>query len=201
MLPTRPGLPCFAERRGDMVSAAHRRGIEMHARIISLLGALLLLAACSSPPPETPPPGPPGPPGGGDRLDEHCPGIATGPRGKRRRPRLLRLRPIGYHAGSAADPGPAGRLAAALSECHRDDRRPLRRARHARIQSRARRAPRSSGQERACRIGNFRIPGLDDQLWQRTPDCRRLERGGLGSEPCGHHHCQLSFLNRRASDR
>ncbi|HMD66876.1 MAG TPA: peptidoglycan-associated lipoprotein Pal [Stellaceae bacterium] len=36
----------------------------MHARIISLLGALLLLTACSSPPPETPPPGPPGPPAG-----------------------------------------------------------------------------------------------------------------------------------------
>ena len=36
----------------------------MHARIISLLGALLLLAACSSPPPETPLPGPPGSPGG-----------------------------------------------------------------------------------------------------------------------------------------
>ncbi len=36
----------------------------MHARIISLLGALLLLAACSSPPPEAPPPGPPGGPGG-----------------------------------------------------------------------------------------------------------------------------------------
>ena len=37
----------------------------MHARIISLLGALLLLAACSSPPPEAPPPAPPGGPGGG----------------------------------------------------------------------------------------------------------------------------------------
>lgn len=36
----------------------------MHAKIISLFGALLLLAACSSPPPETPPPGPPGGPGG-----------------------------------------------------------------------------------------------------------------------------------------
>ena len=37
----------------------------MHARIITLLGALLMLAACSSPPPPPePPPGPPGPPGG-----------------------------------------------------------------------------------------------------------------------------------------
>ena len=37
----------------------------MHARIITLLGALLMLAACSSPPPPPePPPGPPGPPAG-----------------------------------------------------------------------------------------------------------------------------------------
>jgi peptidoglycan-associated lipoprotein len=36
----------------------------MHARITSLLGALLLLAACSSPPPEAPPAGPPGGTGG-----------------------------------------------------------------------------------------------------------------------------------------
>jgi peptidoglycan-associated lipoprotein len=57
-----------------MVWAAHRRGIEMHARIISLLGALLLLAACSSPPPETPPPGPPGPPGGGVGSTSIVPG-------------------------------------------------------------------------------------------------------------------------------
>ncbi len=46
----------------------------MHARIISLLGALLLLAACSSPPPETPPPGPPGPPGGGIGSTSVVPG-------------------------------------------------------------------------------------------------------------------------------
>jgi peptidoglycan-associated lipoprotein len=57
-----------------MVWAAHRRGIEMHARIISLLGALLLLAACSSPPPEPPPPGPPGPPGGGVGSTSIVPG-------------------------------------------------------------------------------------------------------------------------------
>jgi peptidoglycan-associated lipoprotein len=57
-----------------MVWTAHRRGIEMHARIISLLGALLLLAACSSPPPETPPPGPPGPPGGGIGSTSIVPG-------------------------------------------------------------------------------------------------------------------------------
>src|SRR6516165_1387367 len=63
MLPTRLGRPCFGEQRGDIVRAG-RGGIDMHARIIGLLGALLLLAACSSPPPEAPAAGPPGGPGG-----------------------------------------------------------------------------------------------------------------------------------------
>src|SRR5499433_1955510 len=64
MHPIRLGLPCLGEQRSDIVRAG-RGGIDMHARIIGLLGALLLLAACSSPPPPPPPAGPPGGPGAG----------------------------------------------------------------------------------------------------------------------------------------
>src|ERR1700751_6140771 len=63
MRPTRLGLPCFVKRRGDIFRQG-LRGIEMHSKLIGLLGVLLLLAACSSPPPEAPPAGPPGGPGG-----------------------------------------------------------------------------------------------------------------------------------------
>ena len=58
---------------------------------------------------------------------------------------------------------------------HGHDRGPLRRARHARIQPRARRAPRRGGQERA---GRARHPGgahPDDQLRQGAADRRRVE--------------------------
>ena len=59
----------------------------------------------------------------------------------------------------AADPAAPGRLAEALPECHGHDRGPLRRARHARIQSGARRAPRAGGQERARRAAASRRRG------------------------------------------
>ena len=175
----------------------------MWTKMIGIFGGLLLLAACSSAP-ETAPGGPPGGAGG--------PGMG-GPGGIGSRNALPgSQQDLEASAGDrvffafdrsdispevSADPGAASRLAAALSERDGDDRRTLRRARHARVQPRARRAPRPGCQECLGRVGHSGIPDLDDQLRQGASCRRRVERRSLCAEPARRDHRELKTEPRR----
>ena len=78
-------------------------------------------------------------------LGAATPGQPAGIPGQRRRPGVLRDGFLGAHRAVAGDARPAGPVAEAVFAIHLHRRRPCRRARHARIQSRARRPPRQRG--------------------------------------------------------
>src|SRR5205085_6757294 len=84
-----------------------------------------------------------------------------------------------------------GRMAAALSEYLGDDRGPLRRTRHPRIQFGARRAPRTGRQKRAGRPRGSGLAYPDDQLRQGTPRDPALGRCLLRAEPARRHDRKL----------
>ena len=92
-------------------------------------------------------------------------------------------------------------LAAALSECQRHHRGPLRRARHARIQSGSGRAPGAGGQERAGRAGHPGDRAFDDQLWQGAARGAAFRRSVLCAEPPRRHHGELAGLDGGAGAR
>ena len=127
----------------------------MYARLIGVAGVVLMLAACSSTPPS---------PGAGGGPRTRGPGGTARRRLRRARSRTSRQAPATACSSlsTASDISPEaqqilaapGRLAAAVPKRHGHDRGPLRRARHARIQSGARRAPRPGGQERAGGAGH-----------------------------------------------
>ena len=120
-----------------------------------------------------------GQPGGFPALghQRHCP---------------LRHRPVRYRCRSARDPRQPGGVAAALPQRPHHDRGALRRTRHARIQSRARRPPRQCGQELSRRARHRRGADHDDQLRQGTPRRAGVGRSELGAEPPrGDRYAQL----------
>ena len=88
----------------------------------------------------------------------------------------------------------SGRLAAALSECHRYDRRSLRRARHARVQSRPRRAPRSGGQECPGRRRAFRHRGSRRSAMARNAQSSSARTRRRGLRTACHHHRELNLV-------
>ena len=100
-----------------------------------------------------------------------------------RRPGLLRLRFLRARRRGPRDARRPGRLAGALSDRAGHDRGPCRRARHPRIQSRARRPPRQCG-ARLSRVARHRAGAdADDQLGQGAPGRARIQRERLGPEP------------------
>ena len=115
------------------------KGDCMFFRLTALAGALLMLAACSTRDGggarRTRPPGGSWWPGR-DRRVAVRPGVATGPGGDGRRPDFLRFRQFRNHPRGAARAAASGRMAETLFKCERDGRRPYRRARYPRIQSR-----------------------------------------------------------------
>ena len=214
MLRIRPGRRCFAERRqvaGGAASSPGENRLLRQARELMINAggiqcaqnarhfgrALLMLAACSSTP-ETRA----GRAGGAGRtgsagrtrrhrLEKRPAGIAAGSRSERRRPRVLRFRPLRHHAGGAGRlwrGRPIGCGAIRMSRS-RSKGIATSAARASTIWRSASAAPR---RPRMCwSRWESRQPDLDDQLRQGTAGGRRVERGGLRPEPARRDHRQL----------
>ena len=167
---------------------------KMNLRSLSVLAAaVLMLAACKqSPDTSANTAGGSGAATTATSAPSGPAGLARGLRSECRRPRLLRLRPVGHQGRGPDDAAAPGDVAEEISERHRHGRRTLRRARHARIQPRARQPPRQRREERARGARHPREPHPDHQLRQGPADRGRLQRGGLGAEPHRHHRHQLT---------
>ena len=163
----------------------------MRIRMIHLAGVLLFLAACSSTPEPEPGAGGPqslNPAGGGGSFAPGSQQDLAATAGDR----------VFFAFDRSDISSEAQQILARQADWLKrypsvsvTDRGSLRRTRDARIQSRARRAPRPGGQERARRQRHPGGADRDDQLRQGAPDRGRLERRGLGAEPRRHHHRQL----------